>query len=235
MRSSQAGAALSNEELFRKAFADRFASLDSLVSSSHESDAGCPPCAALLAQPPVGRQGSNSQVVCWLLFGLLVVAILCVFYCIYMRVRKGGASKHRHHARPSVAGGNMGHVAMPTADASHAAKNKGGKPVEALLNAAAVKKTQGDRLLVVFMHADWCGHCKQTLPEFEALASKYQQHADFKTIESAVLKDAPIVAEVGLTGYPTTLLIRGDKILEVKVGGYKRDVLSQLIEKYLKA
>jgi len=236
MRSGSAGASLSNEELFRKAFADRFASLDSLVSSSHESDAGCAPCAAVLAQPPVGRQGSQYQLGCWLLFGLAIVALLCVFYCIYERMRKRDASKHRHHPRASVLGSHMGHAALPTHDASHApAKGKDVKPVEVLLDAAAAKKTQGNRLLVVFMHANWCGHCKQTLPEFEAVASKYHEHADFKTVESAVLKDAPIVTEVGLQGYPTTLFVRGNDILEIKVGGYKRDALVSLVEKFLKA
>lgn len=238
---SQSGGGLSNEELFQKAFADRFASLDSLVSSSSSSDAGgCPPCAALLAEPSVS--GGGSMAAQWIVFSLLLVGILLVLYYVFERMRGGD----RHHHRPRSMGSQMaGHAGMPGVPGMPAmpAMSGDGKglaqavqdAVEVVKHHIEVKKTKGDRLAVVMLHAEWCGHCKSTMPEFKAVAEKYRDKCDFKVAENEVIKGTPLIEEIKLPGFPMTLFVRGGRVLESKVGGYKRGDLTAILDRLLSA
>lgn len=230
---------LSNEDLFRKAFADRFASLDSLVSSSSDGG-GCAPCSALLKQPAdlhASRPASGTPWLQWMLFvALLVVLLLLILYIVRTMRAAGPPRHHRHHHPPSPVYG--AHAALGVGDALKTSVTAGSEKkgaVQDILTPSHMKKANGSKPLVVFLHATWCGHCKTTMPIFEQLAAQYADKADFKRAESEILSNDPTLKELGvnLSGFPTTIILIGGKLVETKVGGFKKEDFAALLDKVL--
>jgi thiol-disulfide isomerase/thioredoxin len=227
------GGGLSNEELFQKAFADRFASLDSLVSSSPASEAPCRPCGALLQMPEIGGGASSRwRLLQWALVFLLLMAIVGTLYRIFDRTRPLGAAKQFERFWPAAA------APQPAAPrpAAPPAPEPAAVPlgaVEDVTHPSRVKATSGDRPAVCLLHADWCSHCKKMMPVFRAVAQKYGGQCDFRVCESEVTKGSELLAELNLRGYPMTLGLKNNAVVDQMVGGRESPELEQFVRKLL--
>jgi thiol-disulfide isomerase/thioredoxin len=218
---------LSNEELFQKAFADRFASLDSLVSSSPASEGPCRPCGALLRMqmPGIGLGGAapGGSLLQWALFFGVLLSICLALYAIFCRMRRA--------KRPS--GVPAPPPPSPAPSPLPPRPSPPGDVIEDVSHPSRVKVTSGDRPAVSLLHADWCGHCKKMLPAFRALAQKYSRHCDFRMCESEVLKGSPLLTELNLKGFPMTLALKNNAVVDQMVGGRELPELEQFVKKLI--
>jgi len=240
---------MGSDQLFKQAFADRFASLNSAFSSSPGSEVdfialsggpNCSSCQAFTApardmhagwgKPGPSRGGNVLQ---WLVFFALIVGIVLVLTYIMRQLGKNRSASNK----PSTIfgavhkhGGIMG-VGDSSGAAKNAGKSGGAKDVTA---AADIMPAADDGdINVIFMHATWCGHCKQMLPDFKAMAQKYGNKANFKMVESEVLKNAKdLTTKLDLKGFPMTCFVRGKEVLDKIVGRVDAATLEAKIKKH---
>lgn len=59
---------------------------------------------------------------------------------------------------------------------------------------------------ILFVHAKWCGYCKQAMPEFVA-ASNSSSKVYFATMEDVILKD--METPLPVSGFPTFFMVDG--------------------------
>jgi thiol-disulfide isomerase/thioredoxin len=63
------------------------------------------------------------------------------------------------------------------------------------------KKVMKEMPIIIFFHADWCGHCQRTMPHWKSLVSKKSDYGlgDIKmiSIESEAIPD-----DAGVTSFP---------------------------------
>ena len=140
-------------EAFRQAFEDRFKRLESFASSATSSD--CGPCQELLAasgySPASARAAAatGGAPLLWLA-GLAVIVALVV----------GGYFVYRHFVSKGLRFGSREH-----GDASPRPSK-----VRKILEGALAVPQVSRGAHVVFYGAEWCGHCQNFGPKFEALA-----------------------------------------------------------------
>jgi thiol-disulfide isomerase/thioredoxin len=224
MACARGSGGLGNDEMFRQAFADRFASLNSAFSSSPDSEvdfiaASGPACQScqVLSSPqdmhrrgpgvPGARMAAGNSMMQWVVFFVLLVGIVAVLGYIIRKLCgvKAGAEKPLHGAAktmPAVGGGAGGAVEVS-------------RPEDIM--------PSDDALNVIFMHAKWCHYCKDMKPDFEAMAKKHAGKAKFKSVEADVLKAAKdkgndLASKFDIKGFPMTLFLRGKQLLEKVVG-----------------
>ena len=80
---------------------------------------------------------------------------------------------------------------------------------------------------VMFMYADWCGHCQAFKPEWEAFEGWCKNNGvTCKPINGGDESNAPLVQKYGIEGFPTVLLCDkdGNKISEHN-GARSKDAL----------
>jgi len=52
-------------------------------------------------------------------------------------------------------------------------------------------------------YAEWCGHCKRTMPEFKKVAENYKGNVKILMIDSESKENAELVKSQNITGFPT--------------------------------
>lgn len=55
----------------------------------------------------------------------------------------------------------------------------------------------------VIYYAEWCGHCKRTMPEFEELMKNYKGNVKVVAIDAEAPENAELVKSQLVKGYPT--------------------------------
>ena len=241
-------------ELFRKAFAARFASLDSLVSSSSlgadgdslGDDGGffharggagggslparaiCRTCDDLSAFDTsfLAKRGFS----CWkalkLTAGVLAALGLAVLLWLFFWKR----CTVRPLGRDTK---SYVDVPQPVANDQHTLATLS-HPNE--ISAVGPKGKLG----LVLVHAEWCGHCKQMMPHFDMLAHRWKERpVNFGKIESTALKKggegALDIGDLNVTGYPTTLAVSNGKVVGKLVGAKNSEDLETFVLKHLPA
>ncbi|MDA9673928.1 thioredoxin domain-containing protein [bacterium] len=84
---------------------------------------------------------------------------------------------------------------------------------------------------VIFMYADWCGHCQSFKPEWEAFEGWCKNNGvTCKAINGGDESNAPLVQKYGVEGFPTVLKCdkQGNKLSE-HVGERNKDALIAFI------
>ncbi|KAJ6240671.1 protein disulfide-isomerase a6 [Anaeramoeba flamelloides] len=57
-----------------------------------------------------------------------------------------------------------------------------------------------DQAVFVLFHANWCGHCKKLMPDFEKAAERLKGLVTFAKVESS---ESDLMRKYGIEGYPT--------------------------------
>jgi protein disulfide-isomerase A6 len=55
----------------------------------------------------------------------------------------------------------------------------------------------------IIYYAEWCGHCKRTMPEFEELMKNYKGNVKVVAIDAEALENVELVKAQQVKGYPT--------------------------------
>ena len=86
-----------------------------------------------------------------------------------------------------------------------------------------------NKIIIIDLWAEWCGPCVMFAPIFEKLQQEYKK--DFIFAKVNVDEVPEIARKYGVTGIPTTLFIRKDKVLQKIVGAMNYDSMKKIIEK----
>ena len=90
---------------------------------------------------------------------------------------------------------------------------------------------QADQPVLVDFWAAWCGPCRMIAPTVEALATEYAGKAKVGKVN--VDENSSTPGRYNIRGIPTLLLFKGGEVREQVVGVASRDVLENLLKKYL--
>ena len=77
--------------------------------------------------------------------------------------------------------------------------------------------------------AEWCGHCKNFKSTWNKLKNELDDKINFITYDSS--KDASIIKEYNIQGYPTIILKQNDKAIEY-MGNRNINDIKEFINKY---
>ena len=76
--------------------------------------------------------------------------------------------------------------------------------------------------VAIFYYAAWCPHCKVMHEPFEELEKESKGKAKFVKMES---EDIP--SELGITGYPQFMMVKGGKVVASPAGEMSKEELKQ--------
>ena len=85
--------------------------------------------------------------------------------------------------------------------------------------------------VLVDFWAAWCGPCRMIAPTVEALATEYAGKAKVAKVNVDENQSTP--SQYNIRGIPTLLLFKDGQVKEQLVGAASRDVIENLLKKYL--
>lgn len=90
------------------------------------------------------------------------------------------------------------------------------------------------RPVLILVHAEWCGHCKNMMPEWNKFEANHGENC--RKIESAEITEE-MREKYGANSYPTIVLIEerdGDEILLEKYNGERTEQgFAEFLQRYL--
>ncbi len=86
-----------------------------------------------------------------------------------------------------------------------------------------------NRVIVIDFWAVWCGPCVMFAPIFEKLQQVHGQ--EFIFVKLNVDENPSIAQRYRITGIPTTLFIKNDKIVHKIVGAVNAEYMERVLEK----
>ncbi|MFW9951968.1 MAG: thioredoxin family protein [Candidatus Thorarchaeota archaeon] len=86
-----------------------------------------------------------------------------------------------------------------------------------------------DKILIIDFWAVWCSPCMMFAPVFEMIQKENYQ--DFIFVKVNVDEVGSIAQEYRITGIPTTLFIKNDKIIHKVVGAVNEEYMRRVLEK----
>ena len=90
-------------------------------------------------------------------------------------------------------------------------------------------KDYPNKIIIIDFWAVWCGPCMFFSPIFKKLHGEYQR--DFIFIKVNVDENNAIARKYGITGIPTTLFIKNDKVINQVVGAMNYEGMKKVLEK----
>lgn len=85
------------------------------------------------------------------------------------------------------------------------------------------------KVLVQLYYANWCGHCVRFKPEWEKLKKMVENDPDIVLEDYESEKNSQKIQDEGISGYPTILVVVGDKKTE-----YNGPRTAEALLKYIK-
>ncbi|MFW9897916.1 MAG: thioredoxin [Candidatus Thorarchaeota archaeon] len=85
-----------------------------------------------------------------------------------------------------------------------------------------------DKIIIVDFWAIWCAPCMAFAPVFERLQQEYGKEFIFTKVN--VDENPEISRKYGITGIPTTLFLKKEKVLSKIVGAMNYDKMKLIIE-----
>jgi len=92
-----------------------------------------------------------------------------------------------------------------------------------------LKSDFSEKILIIDFWAVWCSPCMMFAPVFEKLQKELYQ--EFIFVKVNVDEVGAIAQEYRITGIPTTLFIKNDKVIHKVVGAVNEDHLRRVLEK----
>ncbi|NVM18443.1 MAG: thioredoxin [Candidatus Lokiarchaeota archaeon] len=92
-----------------------------------------------------------------------------------------------------------------------------------------LKSDFSDKILIIDFWAVWCSPCMMFAPVFEKLQKELYQ--EFIFVKVNVDEVGAIAQEYRITGIPTTLFIKNDKVIHKVVGAVNEEYLRRILEK----
>ena len=86
-----------------------------------------------------------------------------------------------------------------------------------------------DTILIIDFWAVWCSPCMMFAPVFEKIQKEHYQNFIFVKVN--VDEVGSVAQEYRITGIPTTLFIKNDKVIHKVVGAVNEDHLRRVLEK----
>jgi len=86
-----------------------------------------------------------------------------------------------------------------------------------------------DKILIIDFWAVWCSPCMMFAPVFEKIQK--EQYQDFIFVKVNVDEVGSIAQEYRITGIPTTLFIKSDKVIHKIVGAVNEEHMRRVLEK----
>jgi len=86
-----------------------------------------------------------------------------------------------------------------------------------------------DKILIIDFWAVWCSPCMMFAPVFEKIQKENYQ--DFIFVKVNVDEVGSIAQQYSITGIPTTLFIKNDKVIHKLVGSVNEEYLRRVLEK----
>ena len=82
--------------------------------------------------------------------------------------------------------------------------------------------------VLVEFYTSWCGFCSKFVPEFELIAQEYAGRVRCVTVD--VERNRALSASMGVTVYPTFMLVKDGKVVDnwVGIGGGRQAVVRRL-------
>ncbi|MFX1281689.1 MAG: thioredoxin [Promethearchaeota archaeon] len=89
-------------------------------------------------------------------------------------------------------------------------------------------KDYPNKIIIIDFWAVWCGPCKFFAPIFKKLHAEYNR--DFIFVKVNVDENNAIAMKYGITGIPTTLFIKNDKVLNQVVGAMNYEGMKKVLD-----
>jgi len=110
--------------------------------------------------------------------------------------------------------GRKGKKTRKLGKAAKKAKKNGGAPANIDVKKptdiqALVDLIKNNKIVLVFIGAEWCGHCKTFKPLWDKLANEEGRKLPMAHIDEAVLKETPL-ADAKINGFPSVAMIGND-------------------------
>jgi thiol-disulfide isomerase/thioredoxin len=86
---------------------------------------------------------------------------------------------------------------------AHIGDLKGSFQIEAFDNQINTMDNSSSGALFIMYYAEWCGHCKRTMPEFNKLADSYDGKIKIIAINSESEENKELVKSQNIKGFPT--------------------------------
>ena len=80
---------------------------------------------------------------------------------------------------------------------------------------------------IIYFHMEQCGHCKKFNPEWE----KFVQGSNMKTQKISASSGDPMIKKMNVSGYPTVIIVEGDKKIDTFSGDRTQQNLNKFVEK----
>ncbi len=81
---------------------------------------------------------------------------------------------------------------------------------------------------IVYFHMNGCGHCKKFNPEWE----KFVQGTDMPNKKIDADSGDPLINKIGVSGYPTVVIIENDKKIQTFDGERTANELHEFVKKH---
>ena len=138
---------------------------------------------------------------------MTILVVLAVTGLVFMLLRMKGP----------CGGGGGGGISAKVAS-SHGKENR--KPSGTTLSKKedveeVIRMSMDGTLVVVMFHAPWCGHCKNTLPEFKKCCDmcKENKKVSFHDINADEALDAETLSKYKIEGYPSIRLFKNGSLV----------------------